>query len=369
MLIKIKRKLKKLYKNYIKGNIQNIVLVVCISGFMFGFFMGYILTESEKMEMAQNEETSSEKIKEMTNEDRIIDISKRVSPSVVVVKNKIYVNKGDEKVLADRGIGSGIIYHKDGYIITNQHVVRDASKVTVVLEGKVEYDGEIVGEDEKTDLAVIKINKEFLKAADFGDSENLKVGESVVAIGSPLGEEFSGTVTSGIISSTERNLKLENRNAKLIQTDTAINPGNSGGALVNKNGEVIGINSLKISSAQVEGMAFAIPINTAKTIVDEIIESGFVKRAWLGLGLKDIKSPEGIYVGEIMKKGPADNGEIVEGDIIIKVGDTKVKSISELSSIIENHLPNDLVDLTIIRNNKELNKKITLGETSKSSPF
>lgn len=369
--MKIKKKCMEIYNSHIKGNVQNIMLVVCISGFIFGFFMGYLMTESEKMEMAKVEEVASKKLEgeQETSESDIVKISEEVSPSVVVVKNKIYAGSGANKVLTDRGIGSGIIYTDDGYIITNQHVVRKASAVTVVLEDGTEYECKVIGEDERSDLAVIKIESENLRNGKFGNSANLKVGESVVAIGSPLGEEFSGTVTSGIVSSTERNLNLGNRNARLIQTNTAINPGNSGGPLINSRGEIIGINSLKISSAQVEGMAFAIPINTARPIVDELIENGFVKRAWIGLGLANSKKPEGVYVGGIMKKGPADNGKLREGDVITKIDSVRVKNISELSKQIETYSPNALIELTIIRDKLELKLEITLGETSKSSPF
>lgn len=366
----LKNKCIEIYNSYIKGNVQNIVLVVCISGFIFGFFMGYLLTQSEKMEVAEQETVGKavETVEEISDEERIIKASKKVSPSIVVVKNKIYVENGEEKILTDRGLGSGVIY-KDGYILTNQHVVSGASVISVVLEDGEEYETTLIGEDENTDLAVIKLDKKNLKDADFGNSDDLKVGETVFAIGSPLGEEFSGSVTSGIISSTERNLNLGNRHAKLIQTDTAINPGNSGGALVSKDGKVIGINSLKISSAKVEGMAFAIPVNVAIPIADELIEQGFVKRAWLGLGLRDSKRPQGIYIGGIMKDGPADNGEILIGDIIISVDKKQVENISELSKIIDSHFPKDTIEMTVLRNNKEVKCKITLGETSKSSPF
>lgn len=375
--MKIKERCKSIYTDHIKGNIKNIILVVCISGFVFGFFMGYLMTESEKMEMAQIEEVASEKLKSTKNIENeskkndidIVKIAEEVSPSVVVVKNKIYIGKGDNKILKDRGMGSGIIYTDDGYVITNQHVVRKASIVTVVLEDGSEHECKVIGEDPRSDLAVIKIEGENLHHGKFGDSSRLKVGESVVAIGSPLGEEFSGTVTSGIVSSTERNLDLGNRNAKLIQTDTAINPGNSGGALVNSKGEIIGINSLKISSSQVEGMAFAIPIDTARPIVNELIENGFIKRPWLGLGLANSRKPEGIYVGGIMKDGPGDNGKLHKGDIIIEIDGIRVENISQLSKKVETYSPNALVELTILRDNKDIKVSITLGETSKSSPF
>lgn len=354
--MKFKEKMMDFYNNYIKGNTQNIILVVCISGFIFGFFMGYLMNQSENMEMAEIEAADGKKITIKTQETDIVKIAETVSPSVVVVKN-------------NRGTGSGIAYTDDGYIMTNQHVVRGASSITVLLADGTEHKAKVIGEDLRSDLAVIKIDIENLVHGNFGDSENLKVGETVVAIGSPLGEEFSGTVTSGIISSTERNLNLGNRNAKLIQTDTAINPGNSGGALVNSKGEIIGINSLKISSAQIEGMAFAIPINTARPIVDELIESGFIKRAYLGLGLADSKNPKGIYIGKIKTAGPADNGKFKRGDIIIKLGGVDVKNTLELSKLVESYSPNALVEITILRHGVEINAEITLGETSKSSPF
>ncbi|AFS77679.1 serine protease, trypsin-like protein [Gottschalkia acidurici 9a] len=360
--MKIKSKVNKLYKEYVKGNSNNILLVVCISGFIFGFFLGYLLVESDNMEQLQALEASSEKD---VKQDPIVKIAKEASPSIVVVKNKAYIQKQGQKILTDRGIGSGVVYKKDGYIITNQHVVRGASAISIVLDNGEEYEGRIIGEDAKTDLAVIKIDKNDLKRGNFGNSDDLKVGERAIAIGSPIGQEFSGSVTSGIISATNRSINIGNRKVNLIQTDAAINPGNSGGALINENGEIVGINSLKIASSQIEGMAFAIPINTVTPIVDELIVNGYIKRPWLGLGLKNSKSPEGVYIGGISKNGPADKSNLAVGDIIVKINTNRVRSTVELSSIIEKYDPNDKIKVTVKREQKEMQIDLILGETSK----
>ena len=360
--MKIKSKINKLYKECIKGKSNNILLVVCISGFIFGFFLGYLLVESDNMEQLQALEASSEKD---VKQDPIVKIAKEASPSIVVVKNKTYIQKQGQKILTDRGIGSGVVYKKDGYIITNQHVVRGASAISVVLDNGEEYEGRVIGEDSKTDLAVIKIDKNDLKRGNFGNSDDLKVGERAIAIGSPIGQEFSGSVTSGIISATNRSINIGNRKVNLIQTDAAINPGNSGGALINENGDIVGINSLKIASSQIEGMAFAIPINTVTPIIDELIVNGYIKRPWLGLGLKNSKDPEGVYIGGITKNGPGDKSNLAVGDIIVKINTNRVRSIVELSFIIEKYNPNDKVKVTVKRDQKEIQTDLILGETSK----
>lgn len=189
--------------------------------------------------------------------------------------------------LMERGTGSGVIYDKAGYIATNNHVVEGASEIIVSLPDGRTVKGKVLGADAVTDLAVVKIDADNLTVATFGDSDTLQVGEPAIAIGNPLGLEFRGSVTAGVISALNRSIEVGERKFNLIQTDAAINPGNSGGALVNADGEVVGINSAKVAVSGVEGIGFAIPINTAKPILQELAERGRIARPYLGASLMD----------------------------------------------------------------------------------
>ena len=220
------------------------------------------------------------------------EIANKVGPSCVGVINKAkvqpqkyydpfsgryyYTSDPNSNELIEQGSGSGIIISEDGYIVTNQHVIDGATEISVVLNTGDEYTATLVGADERSDLAVLKISAPNLVAAEIGDSETLQAGELAVAIGNPLGQEFAGTVTVGVISAVNRTMTVENKKYNLIQPDAAINPGNSGGALVNQFGEVIGINSVKISTTGVEGIGFAIASNEAKPIIDDLMDKGYV---------------------------------------------------------------------------------------------
>ena len=206
-----------------------------------------------------------------------MDIAKKAGPAVVGVVSKITTTTYFGLSQEQEGGGSGIIINSDGYIITNQHVINGATTVKVVLNNGKEYDAKLIGQDRKTDLAVIKIEETNLPTAELGQSSALEVGELAVAIGNPMGLEFAGSVTAGVISALNRTMTVDGRQYTLIQTDAAINPGNSGGALVNKYGQVIGINTVKIGASGYEGMGFAIPIDIAMPIINELLESGYVK--------------------------------------------------------------------------------------------
>ena len=229
------------------------------------------------------EPSKSDSISDARN-TAVVQAAKKVSPAVVGITTKVY-NRDmfNRKVLVGEGVGSGVIFDKAGYIVTNNHVVGTAKTVIVSLADGQSTEGTVVGRDEKTDLAVVKIKMDNLPVAEFGDSDSLQVGEPAIAIGNPLGLEFQGTVTVGVISSLNRTIGAEGQSMKLIQTDAAINPGNSGGALVDADGKVIGINSAKISKEGVEGLGFAIPINAARPILQDLIKNGKVVRPYLGL--------------------------------------------------------------------------------------
>lgn len=288
-------------------------------------------------------------------------IVEKVSPSIVTITT--YLNYGSYQA---EGMGSGIIISDDGYIATNAHVVEGAIGVTVTMsDGITKYEARVVGEDSKTDLAVIKIDAEGLSPADFGNSGQIKVGEKVIAIGNPQSMEFAGSVTQGIISGLNRQLTASNANGtstttytKLIQTDAAINPGNSGGALVNEYGQVIGINTAKVSNEDAEGMGFAIATNDAQPIIDDLIQNGRVTgRAMLGITVYpvDISAarlnnvPVGLFVQSTMQESDVSRQGIVPGDILTKADGVVLDSNQALSKILEDKKPGETVELEVFR--------------------
>ncbi len=286
-------------------------------------------------------------------------IAKEVGPAVVGIKSTI---QGQVSMFGgtttSEAQGSGIIMSSDGYIVTNNHVVEDASAVTVQLNTGSEYEAEIIGTDEQTDLAVIKINSsEELTVAVLGNSENVEVGETAIAIGNPMGLEFFGSVTQGIISAVNRTITVDNRTMNLIQTDAAINSGNSGGALVNSRGEVIGINTVKVSTTGVEGMGFAIPISEAKPIISDLLEYGYVKgRPVIGISTRDVTQyyaqrygwPEGAQIMAITTQNALDAG-LQQGDIITKIDGQAITSGSDLTDYKDTKSPGDTVTLEVYK--------------------
>lgn len=277
--------------------------------------------------------------------------------------------------------GSGIIMSADGYILTNNHIVNStssnsyyevskASKITVYLHNdKTPYEAKIIGTDEQTDLAVIKIEKSGLRAAELGDSNSVKVGEFSMAVGNPLGMQSS--VTGGMISAVNREVTdSDGKTYTLIQTDAAINAGNSGGALVNAEGKVIGVNTLKLSGTGIEGMGFAIPINSTLDIYEQLIQYNKVKRPYIGItGLDlDEKTAEynklvvGIYIKAIDDFSSAEKAGLKVGDVIIEADDKKVTTMNELNEIKNTHKIGDEMTLKVNRNGKDVSITLTLAE-------
>ena len=314
-----------------------------------------------------------------------VAVSEMVLPSVVgiTVTYDISTFGGTTTTSAS---GSGVIISEDGYIITNNHVVSsessssyyklsEAKKVQVHLYGDSEdelYEAKIVGKDEATDLAVIKIEAEGLNAIEIGNSNNLRVGEFVMAVGNPLGLESS--VSAGIISALDREIKDEKYNYTAIQTDAAINSGNSGGALVNSKGELIGINFLKASSTGVEGIGFAIPISSAMNTIEDLIEVGYAKKPYIGIVGRNVtkelaekyNTKIGIYIDSITDNTPAKDADLQEGDIITAIDDHKVETIQELNNYkSKNYKIGDTVTLTVYRDKKEIKVELTLAEEPK----
>ena len=280
--------------------------------------------------------------------------------------------------------GSGVVYMKSngkGYIVTNNHVISGSDAVQVLLANGKTVNAKVVGKDSTTDLAVLSIDVKYVtQTAQFGDSKHLEAGQTVIAVGSPLGSEYASTVTQGIISAPARTISTSSGNQQtVIQTDAAINPGNSGGALVNSAGQVIGINSMKLAQSSdgtsVEGMGFAIPSNEVVTIVNELVKKGKITRPQLGVrvialqGIPEgyrsrlkIKSnlKSGIYIASVNKSGSAANAGIKSGDVITKVDGKKVDDVASLHSILYSHKVGDTVNVTVNRNGKDVDMKVKL---------
>ena len=311
----------------------------------------------------------------------IPEIAAKVGPSVVGVINKTelqiqrywdpfsgkYFYNTDptqEGQTIEQGSGSGIIISTDGYIVTNQHVINGATEVEIVLNTGSTYSAKIIGQDTKTDLAVLKITPkagEPLTAAVLGDSTKIEVGELAVAIGNPMGIEFSGSVTAGIISAVNRTMSIENRTYNLVQTDAAINNGNSGGALINKYGEVIGINSVKLSTTGVEGMGFAIAISEAKPIIDELMKSGYVTgRPLVGIGLTETRY--GLFISSVQKDSGAEKAGLKVDDMILAVDGEEVSSTSEINEIRDKKKPGETLKFKILRERNTMEIDVVLSE-------
>ncbi len=284
----------------------------------------------------------------------------------------IIVTKAGNATVA-QGSGTGIILSEDGYISTNAHVVDGATAIKVVLANEKEYQAELIGSDSRTDIAVIKIDEKGLSPAEFGDSESLVVGETVIAIGNPYGLELAGTVTSGIVSALNRQIVIESFYMTLIQTDASINPGNSGGPLVNTYGQVIGITSSKIVESGYEGIGFAIPMNGATKIIEELIQHGYIKnRPFIGITGSDIDKnyaqiysiPEGVYVEYVEPESDAYKKGLKHGDIIVAVDGVEIGSMAELDAEKNKKSPGDTLTLTVYRNTKKLEISVVLSEAT-----
>jgi serine protease Do len=309
-------------------------------------------------------------------------IAKKAGPSIVGIRLTVggIQNSYRDGSQPSSSEGSGVIISEDGYIMTNYHVVEYAdpannasgnSTLEVFLPDDREAKAEFIGGDSKNDLAVIKIDLDNLTVAELGDSSALEVGDLAVAIGNPLGMEFAGSVTTGVISALNREVTVEDTTLNLIQTDAAINPGNSGGALVNSQGQVIGINTVKISVSGVEGLGFAIPINDAKPIVDQLIQYGYVKgRPLIGISGREITSvlsqqydlPEGIYITEVSDGSGAYEAGMQQGDVLISLAGKEVKTMSDVDDVKINYKAGDTVNAVVVRDNNKITLKLTFSE-------
>ena len=279
-----------------------------------------------------------------------------------------------EREFQRSGLGSGVIVSTDGYIITNNHVIDSADEIRVRLYGGDELDAEIIGTDPETDIAVLKIDRNNLPAIKMGDSDQIRIGEMVLAIGSPLSQDFAHTVSQGIVSASGRSSLNLNLYENYIQTDAAINPGNSGGALVNLDGELIGINTAIASrTGGYQGIGFAIPVNMARSVMESLIVDGEVRRGFLGIGLGgevdrtmaralNLDRARGVIVGDVTEDGPADQAGIQEGDVIISLNGEEVIGWRDLQLGIASKDPGEEITIEIIRNGERMTFDVTLVE-------
>nr|WP_173664077.1 trypsin-like peptidase domain-containing protein [Selenomonas sp. ND2010] len=305
----------------------------------------------------------------------VVRAAKTVGPTVVGITNKAVARDWFNNPVETEGVGSGVIFKNDGgksYIVTNNHVISNAKELIVSLADGRTLKGKLIGADEMTDLAVVRVDDGKLPTAKFGDSDKIVVGEPAIAIGNPMGLEFQGSVTSGVISALNRTLDISDKRVKLLQTDAAINPGNSGGALVNADGEVIGINSAKVAANGVEGMGFSIPINTVQNVINEIMDKGYVARPYLGVSVFDpqtaarygyqLNIDKGVYVFQLTLNGPSGKAGLQRGDIILKLDGQETNSVQDLRAKIAEHKVGDTVKVTFDRNGKQKNVDVVLEE-------
>lgn len=347
-----------------------------------------IASQENEPEVASAENNSVASLKGFN--DAIVDIAEKTNPSVVTITTKrtqevrvvdpfsrFFGNPRDEgqtQERVQRGLGSGVIVSDEGYILTNNHVIDKADKIQVRLMNGNEVDAKVIGADPQTDIAVLQVDAEDLEVVQLGNSDNLKVGSMVLAIGSPLTEDLAHTVSFGIVSARGRSLNNLTIYGDYIQTDAAINPGNSGGALIDVNGQLVGINSAIASrSGGNDGIGFAIPINLAERIMDDLIEDGEVSRGYLGIQFKGevdqtlaralgLNNERGIIVGEVQEDSPAEKAGLAEDDIIVSLNDEDIRNWDSFRTRIAAYKPGDNITMGIIRDNDNMSLDVTLGE-------
>ncbi len=342
--------------------------IMCIISSIIGSSITlYAVKDNEFTDMPMD---NSEIIREISTskEENIYHlVSEKAMPAVVGITT-VSINENNifNIPTQSEGVGSGFIVDSNGYIVTNSHVVSDGSavEVNVVFNDGTSTTGRVLWNDSQLDLAVVKVEKTGLPVSDLGDSDDVRTGDIAIAIGNPLGLEFQKTVTQGIISGLDRSIETENSQMTgLLQTDASINPGNSGGPLLNSNGEVIGINTAKVSGA--EGLGFSIPINSVKQIVEQIIETGTFEKVTLGIqGLNveifeaatgtNLSAEDGVYIAEVVNNSPAQISGILSGDVITQIGNTLVSGMSDLNKALYEYKKGEQTTITVDRGGQKI---------------
>ncbi|MDV5112688.1 S1C family serine protease [Clostridium perfringens] len=346
------------------------VIVAILGGAIGAGGVYYAFKNSIPVSTLENNSNTSVNPPAFKGEDGALTVPQvveKVTPAVVGVSTKSLVRDQFFNVKEQEGLGSGFIINENGYVVTNYHVINGAQEVKVIFSDGKEVNAKVVNYDAERDIAVIKITDDVKMPgiAQLGDSSTVKAGEEVIAIGNPLGKEFSSTVTKGIVSSPNRKMKTENGNVlDYIQTDAAINPGNSGGPLINSKGEVIGINTAKKVGEDIEGIGFAIPINEVKTrlgsLSKPILKLGITARTVTPELAKENKLEEGVYVVGVQEFSPAEKAGLKIGDLIVEFGGKRVKTLEELNQVKSQYNDGDSVPVEIIRDGKKVNLNLTL---------
>lgn len=303
----------------------------------------------------------------------VVDVANSVANSVVEITTEIVSTNNFMGQYISQGAGSGVIFTTDGYIVTNHHVIDGANKITVTLKDGTSYDATIKGDDPKSDLALLKIDASGLTPAVLvADSDKLQVGQTAIAIGNPLGQ-LGGTVSSGIVSALDREIEIDGETMTLLQTDTAINPGNSGGGLFDDSGNLIGIVNAKSSGSDIEGLGFAIPANTVKTVISDLMNYGYVKgRVGLGISVVYVGnyqtmwmygvSEPGLYISKVDSGSDAEKAGLKSGDIIVSFNNAEIESDADLSAALKKCSVGDTINMVIRRNGQNYSVDITLSE-------
>lgn len=372
-----KQKVKKPKKPASKGFVAAMLVVSILCSAALGFGGGYLANNMNKSSSGSininKVEASNTSSSGTPSANTTSEIVKKTADSVVEIATEGVKTGSFAQQYVVQGAGSGVIISEDGYIITNYHVIEDANSVTVTLrDGQSSYTAAVIGSDSENDIALLKVDATGLTPATFGDSSTLAVGDYVVAIGNPLGE-LGGTVTDGIISALARDVTIEGENMTLLQTNAQISPGNSGGGLFNANGELIGIVNAKDSATEVEGIAFAIPINNVLDIIDDLKSYGYVTgKIDLGMQLTDITSKDtafyygvnqtGCYVLSVTRGSNAEEAGFNTGDLITKVNGTSISTSSDVEKALENSKVGDKVNFTVYRNGMTKDLTLTLAE-------
>lgn len=353
----------------VRNKIITTVGIILLSG-VVGFGAGYAGSHlSNNANVTIQQQTNKSNFGTVQVSD-VSDIVEKCKDSVVEITTES-ASSGNSIFgqYVSQGAGSGVIISKDGYIVTNNHVVSGATSLKVTTTDGTEYDASVVGKDSQTDLAVIKVDANNLQAATLGDSDILQVGDPAIAIGNPLGE-LGGTVTTGIISATDRQITIDDETMTLLQTDAAINPGNSGGGLFNADGNLIGIVNAKESSTGIEGLGFAIPITPAQDTITELMQNGSVtSRPALNVSLYDYTSnnqgqyskyEDGCYIVQIVKNGAADKAGLKQNDRILSFDGEQIQSTSDVKNVLKKHKIGDTIKMVVERDSKKITVEITL---------
>ncbi|MCF7626256.1 trypsin-like peptidase domain-containing protein [Holdemanella sp. SCCA2] len=353
----------------VRNKIITTVGIILLSG-VVGFGAGYAGSHlSNNANVTIQQQTNKSNFGTVQVSD-VSDIVEKCKDSVVEITTES-ASSGNSIFgqYVSQGAGSGVIISKDGYIVTNNHVVSGATSLKVTTTDGTEYDASVVGKDSQTDLAVIKVDANNLQAATLGDSDILQVGDPAIAIGNPLGE-LGGTVTTGIISATDRQITIDDETMTLLQTDAAINPGNSGGGLFNADGNLIGIVNAKESSTGIEGLGFAIPITPAQDIITELMQNGSItSRPALNVSLYDYTSnnqgqyskyEDGCYIVQIVKNGAADKAGLKQNDRILSFDSEQIQSTSDVKNVLKKHKIGDTIKMVVERDSKKITVEITL---------